>query len=189
MKKPENGPPLDSREFLSFARGKLGDSFLVMKFKADGGQPISLRTLDHWTSDPRYASDDSIRKNPIEKLEETLTVLMERGHRIEVRGLVGRFAEISKCTLYPNEQIQIDRDEDIRDTILNGGESLQKLHSMMRKWASPDAIRAQGLQVVEEIIRTLEQYDFAYEVERHEQWRTDADDRMPNGERFPAPAK
>lgn len=108
MQKKTEYPPLSPREYISFLRSKFGDPYVNRRFGVKCDKDAS-RTLQRWTSDEKYVGEEGIRKNPIEKVEDTLTDCMDRGHSMEARAMVGRLARLVGCDLNCLDEVVPDK--------------------------------------------------------------------------------
>jgi len=161
-----NFPPLTPRQFFHFCRAKLGKTYLGKKFRVDE------RTVERWTADERFVGEESVRKNPLEKICECMEDLIAYGHLYEVRGILCAMAEMSGCRIAPIEELEIEDEADIRDLMLNNDQGMQLLHMAMRQWMHPRKIRMLASAVITEIEESVRKYPEMYEVERKEQTKT-----------------
>lgn len=120
--KPNSGTPINPRQFLAFLRATdpFRDPYIQTKFRADGGENLTLRTVEKWVAHPRYTAEESVRKNPLEKFAEILEDCMAYGHDREARGIVTYFAALTGCALVRTDEAVPDRDtwlEEVLDDI------------------------------------------------------------------------
>lgn len=151
MKDATGLPPLTPREFIAFVRAKLGEGYLLTKFHVD------RRTLQRWIADERYVGEEAIRKNPLEKFEETLRDLMDRGHEADARAIVGRLAAIVGCDLELPWSKEPDK-QTVADECLDDYPALTRFHQAVRGTEGTDAVRHLRDMAVQEIRETFERY-------------------------------
>lgn len=144
-------PPLTPREFIAFVRAKLGEGYLLTKFHVD------RRTLQRWVSDERYVGEEGTRKNPVEKFEELLRDLSERGHEMESMAIVGRMAAIVGCDLVAACHGDPDK-QTVADECLDDYPALTRFHQAVRGSEGSDAVRHLRDMAVQEIRETFERY-------------------------------
>ena len=144
-------PPLTPREFIAFVRAKLGEGYLLTKFHVD------RRTLQRWVSDERYVGEEGTRKNPVEKFEEILRDLSERGHEMESIAIVGRLAAIVGCDLELPWSKEPDK-QTVADECLDDYPALTRFHQAVRGTEGTDVVRHLRDMAVQEIRETFERY-------------------------------
>ena len=91
--------PLTPREYFNFLQAKFGKTYLTKKFN------VRDHAVERWTADEKYVGEESVRKNPIEKIEETLHDLMDRGHLVEAQAMVARWARIVGCEVMDCDEL------------------------------------------------------------------------------------
>ena len=76
------------REFIDSCRDLLGDTYLIKLFN------VGQRTLQRWTAETPYVSEDSIRENWIEKELKIIVRLKKKSGGLDIaRSLVSLYAD------------------------------------------------------------------------------------------------
>jgi hypothetical protein len=124
---PDNDlPPLNSREYLHFVNAKFGPAYLATKFH------ISERTVQRWTADEKYVGEESVRKNPIEKIEETMRDMTERGYWREAQALVKRWAHMVGLTVEVVRDVPVSLADSLEEELLDTYPALCRFHRSVR---------------------------------------------------------
>lgn len=119
-------PPLNSREYFHFLKTKFGPTYLTTKFH------ITERTIQRWTADEKYVGEESIRKNPIEKIEETMADMLERGYFGEVQALVGRWARMVGLAVEVVQGMPVSRAGSLDEELLDTYPAVCRFHQSVR---------------------------------------------------------
>lgn len=142
-------PPLESWQFYSSCRRILKDSFLQTLFKR------SLREIQRWSADPRYASDTD--RNPLDRYEFLLDRLMELGRADIARASVARQAHIVGCELRCLDPVEPNANS-IEAECLDDYPALTQFHEAVRQSRTPDLVRHLWQEAKRELDETFTLY-------------------------------
>lgn len=155
-------PPFNYRQFFNFLKRRFGKSYLTTKFN------VGERQVDRWTADHRYVGEEGTRKNPGELLKECFEDCAAYGHEFEALGVLSELAQIFSHRVVHDGVVVIEPG-DIRDKILDAGQSLGDFQEAVRGRASPEEIRHLGNMAMTTIWKAVEFYPTAYNIEKFEQ--------------------
>jgi len=151
MPSPTTLPPLTPREYFNFLQAKLGKTYITKKFN------VGERAVERWTADEKYVGEESVRKNPIEKIEETLRDLMERGYATEAQAMVARWARLVGCEVVDCEAVTPDR-QDLPSECLDDYPPLTAMHQAINERKPIELVRFLAHEAKREIDETVALY-------------------------------
>lgn len=142
-------PPLQSYQFFSSCRRLLGDSFLQKRFKR------SLREIQRWSADPRYAEDTD--RNPMDRYEVLLERLMELGRDDVARAAVARQAHLVGCELRCLDPVMPDA-VSMEAECLDDYPAITRFHEALRSGEQLEVVRHLWQRAKKELDETFEMF-------------------------------
>lgn len=143
---------LTPREFISACRDLAGDTYLVKLFG------VGPRSIQRWVAQRPYVDEDSVRENPVEKIEVLLRKIMTVPGGPEVaRSIVSRLAGIAGCSL-DGACCALPDKGSIEAECLDDYPALVAFHDAIREGRSARAVVLRHMDARRELDETLNQY-------------------------------
>ena len=140
------------REFIDACRDLLGDTYLIKLFN------VGQRTLQRWTAETPYVSEDRIRENWIEKELKIIHRLKRKAGGLEIaRSLVKIYAHAVDCDLVSTSSADPDKTT-LTDEWLDDYPPVTKFHDDIRDNKPLSAVRDSAMRAKQEIDETLTLY-------------------------------
>lgn len=140
--------PADPWQWFSGCLYHLGDSRLLKTWN------VSRRTLEKWSADRR--TTQSVSKNPLVLLGETLETLMVRGHADFAISAVDYLAEICRCHIEMDQANIVADKATLEEELLDNYEVIAEYTAAMRDpGVSNREKREKARKAIEEIQQDL----------------------------------
>ena len=130
-RKPDH-PPFNTWQFFSGCIYHLGKTTMNKLYQ------VGERTIERWSADP--ATTATSKRNPLDRYEDLLSMLMERGKKDVARTAVGRQAAIVGCELnVVGLGVKPDK-ETVEEECLDDYPVVIEFHDSIRRKARPEEV-------------------------------------------------
>ena len=157
-------PPLSPREYIAYLCTKFGKPYVTRKFG------VTERTVERWMAQEKWVGEESVRKGPVEKYEETLHDCINHGHVMEARAMVARQAKLVGCELVECDHA-LEEPGDWRERLLEDLQAFSRFHEAVRLFVEEELddleLAHQYDVLVRELRRTLNCVKRRLGVEMH----------------------